>query len=165
MPRRAITPDNTNMLRRYVGAIKLGHTVENASTIAGISSRSAWRWLAEGEENEDTPAARFSRTHKVGVAARMTLWLGKIAEAGRGWQGAGWLAERTDKNYGRNQPVELTRTSNTLNLVVSEGQAAGILARLASRGGGGAQNDPGGGTPTLPAAASSTPSESKHSAP
>ena len=128
VPRRAIKPDATHMLRRYVAAIKLGHTVENASTIAGISSRSAWRWLGEGEEHGDSPAGAFSRTHKVGVAMRMTLWLGKIAEAGKGWQGAGWLAERTDKSYGRNEPASTSKTVNVLNIQVSEPQADRIAA-------------------------------------
>ena len=163
MPRRAITPDNTNMLRRYVGAIKLGHTVANATTEAGIGETTAYAWLAAGERDEDSPAGTFMKAHKAGVAARSRSWLGSVADADKGWQARAWLLERTDKSYSRNVQPETVRTSNVINIQVTEGQAAGILARLASRGGGGAQNDPSGPVPTLPAAASPDAPESKHS--
>ena len=165
MPRRAITPDNTNMLRRYVGAIKLGHTVANASTLAGINESTTYSWLAKCEQEQDSPAGTFTKAHKTGISMRAQRWLESVNGAGKGWQAHMTLLERTDKSYSRNVQPETVRTSNVINIQVTEGQAAGILARLASRGGGGAQNDPSGGegVPALPA--SSTPSESEHSAP
>jgi transposase len=100
MPKRAahrptkLTPE---MQAKIVAAIQIGNYPEIAALAAGISQKTFYRWMAEGE---DKPAGHplrsfFDDVRKAKASAEIQKIVVIAKAANESWQAAAWWLERT----------------------------------------------------------------------
>lgn len=99
---------STELCNLICDHLRNGHYVETATALAGISARTYYRWLAEGEEDEskdlDTPMAAFCRAVKVASAEAEAVALETLRRGPQGWQAQAWFLERRfPKRWGSNR--------------------------------------------------------------
>lgn len=111
-------PNDPDIAQRFSDAIRDGHPVATAAVLAGISERTARRYLARGrteaDEEQGSPCL-FWRMFKEAEADFVDTQLQRVhrdADAKGGWAAAMTLLERRrSQDFGRNQKVTVESTS------------------------------------------------------
>jgi len=133
-----IGSDNPEVAQRFSDAIREGHPVATAAIIAGISERTARRYLAEGEAqagDEGGSPCLFWQMFKDAEAAFVESQLQNIhrdADTKGGWAASMTLLERRrPADFGRNQRIEIdSHHTETHRIELGEATLA-VLERIA----------------------------------
>ena len=132
-------PNDTAIAQRFSDAIRAGHPVATAAVLAGISERTARRYLAQGRdeaEQEQGSPCLFWRMFKEAEADFVESQLQRIhrdADAKGGWAAAMTLLERRrPQDFGRNQRIEIEQHSISANVMpeLTDAQQAMMLRLL-----------------------------------
>lgn len=109
-PNKNVSPDQ---LQKIVAALRTAVPIADAAWLGDVSPRSCYRWLAEGEKDDqlsrDTPERSFWRTISRAIAEGRALLSSRAFSQSR-WDGnlALKILERRDaKNWGLKQEVEV----------------------------------------------------------
>jgi transposase len=88
-----------------LSGIEQGLTYKLAATRAGITERTLYRWMKQGEEAEaGSLATDFCHALKRANALSAHRALVKVQEGKRGWRSSAWFLERRFReHYGRTQ--------------------------------------------------------------
>ncbi|KKL14947.1 hypothetical protein LCGC14_2510530 [marine sediment metagenome] len=141
-------PDDPRILNRMAEAIRKGHPIATAGTLAGIGETTAKDWYAAGEQalvqaettGEDPGAlgshALFASVVKQAEAELVDAKLGVIDEATRakgGWVAAMTLLERRrPRDFGKQQYLEVEQRNYNIHLTLPDGALPALL-RLRGR--------------------------------
>ena len=104
---------------RFIEMYKRGATKEHAAAYAGVSRRTVYAWITEGEKEGARGAKKeFAEAVLLAEGERVHKWLGVIDDAmADSWQAAAWKLERLYKEtYGRNLEI---KSDNKLEIVIT----------------------------------------------
>lgn len=136
MPR----PDDPDVIERFTAAIKRGHGVASAATLAGIHGDTAYGWIQQGtadlEAGEASPHTDFVSAFKQAEAECIDARLGVIEDVTLGGGDKAWLPAMTllerrwPKVYGRQQYVDVQSTQLTIQVTLPPGAVPALSRTL-----------------------------------